>query len=70
MELLFVKGELDAALRSTVQKLLDEVQGWDPDQLLTQSENEIAAHLAAKYKAHCPVLLRDEVYADEPADVK
>ena len=64
-----MNGELDAALASTVQKMLGEIQGWDPDQLLTQSENEIAAYLAEKYTANCPVLRRDELYADEPDDV-
>jgi hypothetical protein len=70
MELLFSKGELDAALRSTVEKLLDDVDRWDADQLLAQSENEIAAHLADKHSAHCPVLQRDDIYASEPVDVK
>lgn len=70
MEVLFMQGELDSALRATVQKLLEDVQGWDPDQLLTQSENEVAAYLMEKYSVHCPELKRDEVYADEPVDVK
>jgi hypothetical protein len=53
-----------------MQKLLDDVQRWDPSQLLTQSESEIAAHLAEKHTVHCPELRRDQMYADEPADVK
>src|SRR5947208_6466109 len=65
-----MEGDLDTALRSTVSKMVDDVHEWDPDQLLTQSESEIAAYLAAKYAAHCPVLRRDDMYADEPADVK
>lgn len=70
VELLFTKGDLDAALQATAQKLLNDVHGWDPDQLLTQSENEIAAYLAEKHSVRCPDLNRDEMYADEPADVK
>jgi hypothetical protein len=69
MEMLFMKGELDAALQATVQKLLADVQSWDPDQLLTQSENEVAAYLAEQHTVHCPELKRDAMYADEPADV-
>src|SRR5438046_2158373 len=70
MELLFVNGELDAALQATVQKLLGDVQGWDPDQLSTQSENEVAAYLAEQHTVHCPKLNRDAMYAEEPTDVK
>ena len=65
-----MQGDLDAALRATVQRLLEDVQGWDPDQLLTQSENEVAAYLADKHTVRCPDLKRDEIYAEEPADVK
>lgn len=70
VEVLFMQGELDSALRATVQKLLEDIQGWDPDQLLTQSESEVAAYLTEKHTAHCPELKRDEMYADEPSDVK
>ncbi|MCC5952734.1 MAG: hypothetical protein JJU45_11630 [Acidimicrobiia bacterium] len=70
MELLFSKGELDQALRSTIEKLIEEVAKWDPDQLLAQSEQEIAAYLAEKHAAHCPQLLRTEMYANEPRDGK
>jgi hypothetical protein len=70
VELLFLQGELDASLRATRQRLLDEIHRWDPDQLLMQSESEVAAYLAAKHSAHCPRLKREEMYADEPADIR
>lgn len=68
-EALFTNGKLDAALRATTQQLLADVQSWDPDQLLTQSESEIAAYLVDKHTANCPTLRRGEMYADEPLEV-
>ncbi|MEO1063685.1 MAG: hypothetical protein AAFZ07_19895 [Actinomycetota bacterium] len=68
--LLFSGGELDEALRSTKAALVRDVEKWDPDELLTQSESEIAAFLADKHSVRAPVLRRDAIYADEPRDGK
>ena len=70
MNLLFSQGELDNALSRSIRELVAEVQQWAPDQLLTQSENEIASYLADKYSVACPILRRDDIYADEPADIQ
>ena len=70
MDLLFSRGELDQALRSTEAALIKEVDGWDADQLLAQPEHEIAAFLADKHSVRPPVLRRDDMYADEPKDGK
>ena len=56
MDLLFSSGELDLALRNTEAALLKDVEGWNPDQLLAQSEHEIAAYLADKHSIRCPEL--------------
>lgn len=70
VETLFMGGDVDAALKAKAQSLLDDIDGWDPDQLLTQSENEIAAYVAENHAAHCPTVKRDDMYADEAAEVK
>lgn len=69
MALLFSSKPADAVLRATMQGLLAEVQDWDPDQLLLQSETEIVAYLADRYRVDIPVLHRDDWYMDEPLDV-
>jgi hypothetical protein len=70
MDFLFSGGQLDDVLQATVAALNNEVEAWEPDQLLAQSESEIVAYLADKHAVSVPTLLRDEMYADEPRDVK
>ncbi len=70
MDLLFSNGDLAHVLRATEAALLKDVQDWDSDQLLSQSESEIAAHLADKHSAHCPVLDREGMYATDPEDAR
>lgn len=68
VDLLFSRGELDQALRSTEAALIKDVDAWDAEQLLTQPEHEIAAHLADKHSVRPPVLRRGDMYAEEPTD--
>ena len=70
VDLLFSNGRLDVALHATEQTLIRDVEAWDADELLSQSEHEIAAYLAHKHSVHCPELKREEMYADEPTDAR
>lgn len=70
MDPLFSSGDLNASLQGTRAEMLTEVERWDAEQMLTQSETEIVDYLCTKYSVDCPTLLRDEWFADEPTDAK
>ncbi|MGK2886689.1 MAG: hypothetical protein ACSLE8_18255 [Rhodococcus sp. (in: high G+C Gram-positive bacteria)] len=69
-EMLFSNNDLSSVLDATSQAAVAEVQSWDEDQLLAQSETEIVSYLMDKYSVRCPVLKTDEIEVDEPVDMQ
>lgn len=65
---LFSRGDLDPTLNATLQTALKDVERWDEDQLLGQSEGEIVTYLVGKHSVRPPVL--GEPWIEPPADTK
>lgn len=71
--LLFVTHDLDHSLRSTMQKMRQEVESLDENRLLNTAPDDLKKYLVEKYSVTAITLLRDQRYADHqdvPVDVR
>ncbi|MBL8377396.1 MAG: hypothetical protein JNM79_05985 [Burkholderiales bacterium] len=71
--LLFVTNDLDHSLRATIQKMHQEIEGFDENRLLNTAPEDLKRYLVEKYSVTPITLLRDQWYADHhdaPVDVR
>jgi hypothetical protein len=71
--LLFVTHDLDHSLRSTIEKMRQEVEALDENRLLNTASDDLKKYLVEKYGVTPITLLRDRWYADyrdAPVDVR
>lgn len=62
--LLFVTHDLDRSLRSTIQKMRQEVEMLDENRLLNTAPDDLKRYLIEKHSVTPITLLRDQWYAD------
>ena len=71
--LLFVTHDLDLSLRSTIQKMQQEIEMLDENRLLNTAPDDLKRYLVEKYSVTPITLLLDQWYADHqdaPVDVR
>lgn len=64
-DLLFSNRDLSDVLESTANAAVADVESWDEEQLLSQSETEIVNYLEGKHSVRCPVLRMDDIEVNQ-----
>ncbi len=59
---LFAKHDLRAGLEATARKVSEDLDRWNPDELLALPESDVVDHLVAAHSVKCPRLRRDEAH--------
>ncbi|MFI7467467.1 hypothetical protein [Nonomuraea sp. NPDC049646] len=65
---LFWEYDLLSVLRSTEQKMLNRLESWDQDALLSASEHDVVETLTDLGSVECPRLRRDEAEMERPKE--
>ncbi len=67
---LFVNGTLSSYLNQRLNSVLQEIDRYDPDQLLLQSQDDVVAFLVSKFIEDAPELDLDNRYVDGTEEVQ
>lgn len=67
-ELLFWSKDLSALIYTYESRLIDEVEDWEPNRILSISEYDLVTYLVGRFTLDSPSLIRDQVHIDQEGE--
>ena len=69
-ELLFFSKYLSAQITTYEDQLKEDVEGWEPNRILSASQHDLVSYLVDKYTIETPKLLRNQIYIEGDGETR